>query len=198
MTFIPEPDATPLRLRLGYRAENPPVEDVLLSIVPAVAPSDLDIAPHEDAETAIVETVRIEDVTGEPEAPRAPAWTGQLERAAAETDQRVDRWIADQQQRLVAGLDLMLAQLKERRKEEAARLEAWKDSERVRAQQELAHDEERFRARLMDELRAFEEQLALRLCEQEERLARWWDEAERVAERRFAELGHSADAKANT
>jgi hypothetical protein len=135
--------------------------------------------------------------TGEPvNAPARSTWSEGLGRAVAQTDRRVDRWLAAQQGRRVAGLDLMLAQLNEQRKAEAARLEAWKIEERERAQQHLAEEEERFRERLLSELTAFEEQLALRLFEQEERLARWWDQAEQVAKTRFADLGLSATKEA--
>ena len=196
MTFIPEPDPTPLRLRLGPRADFWQQSDLVPEIVDALADS-LEYQGAEADYVAAEETPRAPEVsaqdTGEPvSTPARGTWSEGLDRAVAKTDRRVDQWLADQQRRLVAGLDLMLAQLKEQRKAEAARLEAWKIEERERVQQHLAEEEERFRERLLGELTAFEEQLALRLFEQEERLARWWDQAEQVAKTRFADLGLSA------
>jgi hypothetical protein len=203
MTFVPEPDPTPLRLRLGPRADfwqqselTPEIDDAL-----AADPLEYQGADADADYVAADETPRAPEVgtqdPGQPvSAPARGAWSESLDRAVTQTDRRVDQWLADQQRRLVAGLDLMLAQLKEQRKAEAARLEAWKIEERERVQQHLAEEEERFRERLMNELTAFEEQLALRLFEQEERLARWWDQAEQVAKARFADLGLSATEEA--
>ena len=200
MTFIPEPDPTPLRLRLGPRADFWQQSDLEPEIVDALADS-LEYQGAEADYVAAEETPRAPEVsaqdTGEPvSTPARGTWSEGLDRAVAKTDRRVDQWLADQQRRLVTGLDLMLAQLKEQRKAEAARLEAWKIEERERVQQHLAEEEERFRERLLGELTAFEEQLALRLYEQEERLARWWDQAEQVAKTRFADLGLSATKEA--
>jgi len=196
MTYIPEPDPTPLRLRLGPRAESfwqQPLD-------PAAETDDVleDQGADADAqygaadETWSAPEVEAEEANESVRAPAGGAWGDRLDRAVAQTDRRVDQWLADQQSRLVAGLDLMLAQLKEQRRAEAARLEVWTSEERERVQRTLAEEEERFRERLMNELTAFEEQLALRLYEQEERLARWWDQAEQVAQARFADLGLSA------
>ena len=200
MTYIPEPDPTPLRLRLGPRAESfwqQPVD-------PA---AETDDAPLDQGADGDAQYGAAEEIWSAPEvgaegagesvsAPAPSAWDERLDRAVAQTDRRVDQWLVDQERRLVAGLDLMLAQLKEQRRAEAARLEAWKIEERERVQHTLAEEEERFRERLMSELTAFEEQLALRLYEQEERLARWWDQAEQVAQARFADLGLSATEEA--
>jgi len=195
MTFRPEPDPAPLRLRLGPRADFWHQSEVTPEIADALA----DSLEYQGAE-ADADDVAVEEMPRAPElrTEDAPvtalargAWSEGLDRAVAQTDRRVDLWLADQQRRLVAGLDLMLAQLKEQRKAEAARLEAWKVEERERVQHHLAEEEERFRERLMNELTAFEEQLALRLFEQEERLARWWDQAEQVAKERFSDLGLS-------
>jgi len=192
MTFRPEPDPTPLRLRLGPRADFWHQSEIADALA--------DSLEYQGAE-ADADDVAVEEMPRAPElrTEDAPvvalargAWSEGLDRAVAQTDRRVDLWLADQQRRLVAGLDLMLAQLKEQRKAEATRLEAWKVKERERVQHYLAEEEERFRERLMNELTAFEEQLALRLFEQEERLARWWDQAEQVAKERFTELGLSA------
>jgi hypothetical protein len=182
----------PLRLRLGPRADawwQPSLEgtadadhhDKDVEVVPAGADAN--------AETpASAKTDRVGDSTPEAtkskEAPPT-AVSEELDRAIQQTDRRVDRWITDQQQRFAAGLDLMLAQLKERRQEELAQLEAWKVSERQRVDRELAQEQERFHERLLAEVMAFEEQLALRLSEQEERLARWLAEAGQQVEQRF-------------
>lgn len=206
-----QPDPTPLRYRLGPRAESfwqPPDEDATeTEWLPPDPTIDLTLDADEDDETFLDPEIADEPATAEPANadpattvtpigpgawPHTPAWSKQLERARLDTDQRVDRWVADQQQRLLAGLDLLLAQLNERREQEAARLEEWMISERQRARSELDQEQERFRARLMAELVAFEEQLGLRLCEQEERLARWWSEAEQLAQKRFADVGLSA------
>ena len=195
MTFIPEPDPTPLRLRLGPRADFWHQSEVTPEIADALADSlEYQGAEADADDVAVEEMPRASELRTE-DAPVTPlargAWSEGLDRAVAQTDRRVDLWLADQQRRLVTGLDLMLAQLKEQRKAEAARLEAWKVEERERVQHYLAEEEERFRERLMSELTAFEEQLALRLFEQEERLARWWDQAEQVAKERFSDLGLS-------
>jgi len=196
MSYIPEPEPTPLRLRLGPRAESfvwqPPADEVALITDPLPADADEDLGADATAEAV---TPILADVTAPAteSAPPAPKWNEKLDLAVAHTDERVERWLAEQQSRLVAGLDLMKAQLKERRQAETARLEAWKITEQQRVQHDLAQEEERFHERLMAELRAFEEQLALRLTEQEERLAKWWDEAEKLASRHFAEFGASGD-----
>jgi hypothetical protein len=102
------------------------------------------------------------------------------------------------------GLDSLLIDLERRRQTELERFEDWKASERDRVQdeiaaererlreqmtRELAAERERFHEAMLEELKAFEEQLGLRLGEHEARLARWWDEAEDMAARRFAALG---------
>lgn len=200
MTYIPEPDPTPLRLRLGPRAES-------FWQQPADPAGETDDAPLDQGAEGDAQYGAAEETWSAPEvgaegagepvsAPAPSAWDERLDRAVAQTDRRVDQWLVDQERRLVAGLDLMLVQLKEQRRAEAARLEAWKIEERERVQHTLAEEEERFRERLMSELTAFEEQLALRLYEQEERLARWWDQAEQVAQARFADLGLSATEEA--
>jgi hypothetical protein len=192
VTYGGESEPMPLRLRLGPRADawwQPSLEGTVdaehhLADV-EVVPADADAAAKD---LASAQTNRVADSTPEltksGEAP-ATAASEQLDRAIQQTDRRVDRWITDQQQRLAAGLDLMLAQLKERRQEELAQLEAWKASERQRVDGELAQKQERFHERLLAEVMAFEEQLALRLNEQEERLARWLAEAGQLAEQRF-------------
>jgi len=128
MTYIPEPDPTPLRLRLGPRAESfwqQPVD-------PAAETDDapLDQGADGDAQYGAAEEtwsapeVGAEGAGESVSAPAPSAWDERLDRAVAQTDRRVDQWLVDQERRLVAGLDLMLAQLKEQRRAEAARLEA--------------------------------------------------------------------------
>src|SRR2546422_9268547 len=178
MTFRPEPDPAPLRLRLGPRADFWHQSEVTPEIADALA----DSLEYQGAE-ADADDVAVEEMPRAPElrTEDAPvvalargAWSEGLDRAVAQTDRRVDLWLADQQRRLVAGLDLMLAQLKEQRKAEATRLQAWKGGERERVQHHPAEEEERFRERLMNERTAFEVQLAPRLVWQAAGLARRW------------------------
>ena len=131
-------------------------------------------------------------------------WRAELERTTRETGRRLDRWIVEQRRRMADGLDSLLIDLERRRQAELDRFEEWKAIERNRLQNEIAAERERLREQLtheltaererfheqmLDELKAFEEQLGLRLGEHEARLARWWDEAEDMAARRFAALG---------
>lgn len=188
MNYGSDPEATPLRLRLGPRADHyvPMVEHTL------DAEDTIDVVG--EAPSASFDEITPEPIE-EPAPPAAPqpetpirAWSDQLDSAIEQTGRRVDQWMSDQQSRLVAHVDLLLAQLKEKRHQEIARLEAWKAVERGRVEQELAQEKERFSEKLMNELVAFEEQLGLRLKEQEERLSRWWDEAEQMMDQRFAAL----------
>jgi len=167
-----EIEPTPLRMRLGPRGDlfwPPTAENRVYDALPSPADDDFDDAPN---------------IQNAPVAARPRA--RELDEAISQTDERLDRWMEDQQRRLSAGLDLLIAQLKERREIEVARLDAWKTGERQRVLREQADEEERFHARLLAELQAFEEQLALRLTEQEERLARWFGEAERMTAQHFA------------
>jgi hypothetical protein len=180
MPHGPDLEPTPLRLRLGHRVDgpfSPKVDDT-------IADDRRLKALDEDAGTKVgSDVVKAEE-------PRLPSsWHQQLEQAAEQSAQRMDRWIVQQRRRLADGLDGMLIQLEQSRQAELARLEAWKVSERERVEQEVADERERFHASLLQELMAFEEQLGLRLREQEERLADWWDEAEQMAARRFAAVG---------
>ncbi|MDQ2911775.1 MAG: hypothetical protein M3T56_00780 [Chloroflexota bacterium] len=127
--------------------------------------------------------------------PLRAAASEELQRAVEQTAERVERWMADQRQRLGLGIDAMVASLKEQRDTELARIEEWKVGERERAEAQLAQEKDRFHAQLMKELVEFEHQLGERLREQEERLAKWWDEAEQLTKRRFAELGFSTPSK---
>jgi hypothetical protein len=192
VTYGGESEPMPLRLRLGPRADawwQPSLEGTAdaehhdQSTEVAAAGGDADTATLPSALTAQPGNSTAEPAKSNEARPTTAR--EELDRAIQQTDRRVDRWITDQQQRLAAGLDLMLAQLKERRQEELAQLEAWKVSERQRVDRELAQEQERFHERLLAEVMAFEEQLALRLNEQEERLARWLAEAGQLAEQRF-------------
>jgi len=186
MSWMPEPEPTPLRLRLGPRSEVP--------VPPAFEDSDnFDVA--EDVDGPIETTAETSERVAEAPAPidekdplRAAA-SEELQRAIAQTAERVDQWMADQRRRLGLGIDAMVASLKEHRDSEFARIEEWKQGERERAERQLADEKERFHADLMKELVEFEHQLGERLREQEERLAKWWDEAEQLTKQRFAEFG---------
>ncbi len=184
MSWMPEPDPTPLRLRLGPRAESPlPVSPVFEDAAVIQPP-----APTENVDAVIEVEVASKD-------PLRAAASEELQRAVEQTAERVERWMADQRQRLGLGIDAMVASLKEQRDTELARIEEWKVGERERAEAQLAQEKDRFHAQLMKELVEFEHQLGERLREQEERLAKWWDEAEQLTKRRFAELGFSTPSK---
>ena len=173
-----ELEPTPLRMRLGPRGDlfwPPTLETPVYDAQPLPVADDLPEAP-------------ITEVAPPPTKTRTRA----LDDAISQTDERLDRWMGDQHRRLSAGLDLLLAQLKERREIEVARLDAWKTAERQRILREQADEEERFHARLLTELQAFEEQLALRLTEQEERLAKWFGDAQRMTAQHF-ETGPGED-----
>jgi hypothetical protein len=192
MSWMPEPEPTPLRLRLGPRSEVP--------LPPAFQDSDNfdiaeDVAPPVEA-TSVQTPEPIVEAAAPVEAkdPLRAAASEELQRAVEQTAERVERWMADQRKRLGLGIDAMVASLREQRETELARIEEWKVSERERAERQLEEEKERFHAQLLKELVEFEHQLGERLREQEERLAKWWDEAEQVAKQRFAELGFPGQA----
>ncbi len=185
MSWMPEPEPTPLRLRLGPRSDLP--------LPPAFEEADgFDVAEDVDA------PIEAPDQTPEPAAevaepvdakdPLRAAASEELQRAIEQTAERVDKWMADQRRRLALGIDAMVASLKEQRDTELGRLEEWKQGERKRAERQLVEEREKFHAQLMTELVEFEHQLGERLREQEERLAKWWDEAEQLTKQRFAEF----------
>jgi hypothetical protein len=197
MSWMPEPEPTPLRLRLGPRSEVP--------LRPAFEDAD-NFDTAEDVDAPIDETVQVEtsDATVTEAAPapveakdllRAAA-SEELQRAVDQTAQRVERWMEDQRRRLGLGIDAMVASLKEQRDTELARIEEWKVGERERAERALAEEKEKFHAQLLQELVEFEHQLGERLREQEERLAKWWDEAEQLTKQRFADFGLSTSSEA--
>ena len=197
MSWMPEPDPTPLRLRLGPRSEvplRPAFEDALTD-------SPLDPANDDGRPMELPGTIEIPaQATSEAAAPagskdplRAAA-SEELQRAIEQTSDRVERWMADQRTRLGIGIDAMVASLKEQRDTELSRIEEWKAGERERAERQLADEKERFHGQLMEELVEFEKQLGERLREQEERLAKWWDEAEQLTKKRFADFGLSSEA----
>ena len=183
-------EQTPLRWRLnGAHDDAPPMH----ADAPAAFEAIETVETLETGETiateqrlaALATPVAIPVVT-----PLAPLATKQqLARLVERTDERVERWMADQERGLRAGLDALLTDLERRKAEEVARLDTWIASERARVERELSEEEGRFGRRPMGELLAFEEQLGLRLREQEERIARWWEEADRIAKERFAALG---------
>ena len=189
MSWMPEPEPTPLRLRLGPRAESPfPVSPVF---------EDAIVERAEDAAAQMQPTPEIETPTetvAESKDPLRAAASEELQRAIEQTSERVERWMADQRKRLGIGIDAMVASLKEQRDAEVSRIEEWKVGERQRAERQLAEEKERFHGQLMEELMEFEHQLGERLREQEERLAKWWDEAEQLTKQRFADFGLSSGA----
>ena len=196
MSWMPESDPTPLRLRLGPRSEvplRPAFED-------ALSDSPLDPANDDGRPMELPGTIEIPAETIEEAAPvvskdplRAAA-SEELQRAIEQTSDRVERWMEDQRRRLGIGIDAMVASLKEQRDTELSRIEEWKVTERERTERQLAEEKERFHGQLMEELVEFEQQLGERLREQEERLAKWWDEAEQLTKKRFADFGLSSEA----
>jgi hypothetical protein len=197
MSWMPEPEPTPLRLRLGPRAESPlPVSPVFEdAIVDNVTHAD-DVAADAQAPAPAEIVKKTPDTSVETKDALRAAASEELQRAVEQTSERVERWMADQRRRLGLGIDAMVASLKEQRDIELARIEEWKVAERERAERQLAVEKERFHAQLMEELVAFEHQLGERLREQEERLARWWDEAEQLTRQRFADFGLSTSPEA--
>jgi hypothetical protein len=198
MSWMPEPEPTPLRLRLGPRSEvglrpvSPVFEDAIRDSSLDRADDILEVEPTAPSETSVT---AVAPASVEPRDPLRAAASEELQRAIEHTAERVERWMADQRQRLGLGIDAMVASLKEQRDSELARIEEWKLSERERTERQLADEKERFHGQLMKELVEFEHQLGERLREQEERLAKWWDEAEQVTKQRFAELGLSNSPK---
>lgn len=194
MSWMPEPDPTPLRLRLGPRSEVP--------LPPAFEDADnFDVAEDVDGPIESASHDEVVEIPAPVEAatpaevkdPLRAAASEELQRAIAQTAERVDQWMAEQRRRLGLGIDAMVASLKEQRDAEVARIEEWKQGERDRAERQLAEEREKFHAQLLKELVEFEHQLGERLREQEERLARWWDEAEQLTKQRFAEFGAHKD-----
>ena len=189
MSWIPEPDPTPLRLRLGPRSEvplRPAFED-------ALSDSPLDPANDDGRPMELPGTIKT-PAPVESKDPLRAAASEELQRAIEQTSDRVERWMADQRRRLGLGIDAMVASLKEQRDTELSRIEEWKVAERARTERQLAEEKERFHGELMEELVEFEHQLGERLREQEERLAKWWDEAEQLTKQRFADFGLSSEA----
>ena len=186
MSWLPEPEPTPLRLRLGPRSEVPlpPAFEDAQSFDLA---GDID-APIESASAQMPESAPELAEPVEARDPLRAAASEELQRAIEQTAERVDRWMADQRRRLGLGIDAMVASLKEQRDTELSRIEEWKQGERKRADRQLVEEREKFHAQLMTELVEFEHQLGERLREQEERLAKWWDEAEQLTKQRFAEF----------
>ena len=193
MSWMPEPEPTPLRLRLGPRAETP------LPVSPVFEDAITDRLVEVDAPKQLPAHVATPDAVAPKHETRDPlraAASEELQRAVDQTSERVERWMADQRRRLGIGIDAMVASLKEQRDVELARIEEWKVGERERAERQLAEEKEKFHAQLLQELVEFEHQLGERLREQEERLAKWWDEAEQLTKQRFADFGMSMSSEA--
>jgi hypothetical protein len=158
-------------------APSPPAIDTLPSFTPASTPSSIEAA-----------------VPSVPSAEDRLALMEQLEREALtkrfkELDRRSEEQAAEQQrvfaQRLEAAVEAELAYLRGQRQEARAEIEQWAVAERKRVSGELAAEEARFADRLMRQLTEFEAQLGQRLREQEQKLAGWWSEAERLADERM-------------
>jgi len=195
MSWMPEPEPTPLRLRLGPRAETPlPVSPVFDDVHVDSGSTDEVDAPIQPAPQLASSEDMIAAAPVESKDPLRAAASEELQHAIEQTSERVERWMADQRRRLGIGIDAMVASLKQQRDTEISRIEEWKVAERERAERQLAQEKERFHGQLMEELVEFEHQLGERLREQEERLAKWWDEAEQLTKQRFADFGLSSEA----
>jgi len=200
MSWTSEQEPTPLRLRLGPRAEVPlpPAFEDANSDSP-LDPANDDGRPMEMAGTIEIPAPTVSEFVA-PAASKDPlraAASEELQRAIEQTSDRVERWMDDQRRRLGIGIDAMVASLKEQRDTELSRIEEWKVAERERTERQLAEEKERFHGQLMEELVEFEQQLGERLREQEERLAKWWDEAEQLTKQRFADFGLSTSPGTN-
>ena len=200
MSWQPALEPTPLRLRLGPRAEVPmrPAFEDALSDSP-LDPANDDGRPMEMPGTIQIPAPTVSEFAAPAESkdPLRAAASEELQRAIEQTSDRVERWMADQRRRLGIGIDAMVASLKEQRDTELSRIEEWKVNERERTERQLAEEKERFHGQLMEELVEFEQQLGERLREQEERLAKWWDEAEQLTRQRFADFGLSTSPGTN-
>jgi len=112
-----------------------------------------------------------------------------LSKRFKELDRRSEELAAEQQRRFAERLDAAIAAevevLRERRAAAVVELDAWAAAERQRVTAELTAEEQRFGERLMAQLNDFEAQLGERLREQEQKLAGWWSEAERLADARM-------------
>ena len=121
-------------------------------------------------------------------APRGPA-TRRLPRAAGGGGSRPPRQAAGTRPLVAArpapAVGAGHAQPRERRQATLAGLDQWALAERKRVTGDLAAEEQRFTDRLMRQLNDFERQLGERLGEQEQKLAGWWSEAERLADERM-------------
>jgi hypothetical protein len=194
MSWMPEPEPTPLRLRLGPRAETPLPVSPVFDDVHVDGGSGTEVDPAIPAPQLASSQDMVAAAPVESKDPLRAAASEELQHAIEQTSERVERWMADQRRRLGIGIDAMVASLKEQRDTELSRIEEWKVAERERAERQLAQEKERFHGQLMEELVEFEHQLGERLREQEERLAKWWDEAEQLTKQRFADFGLSSEA----
>ena len=174
----------PTQLRAVRPAAAPPafVEDEELSPPPPVVATPPSLAPAiNDERMALSAEDRL-------------ALMERLERGALtkrfqELDRRSEELAAEQQRVFAERLDAAIAgeleQLRERRQAALAELDEWTAGERKRVTGDLAVEEQRFADRLMRQLNEFETQLGERLREQEQQLAGWWSEAERLADERI-------------
>lgn len=121
-----------------------------------------------------------------------------LAKRSRELDRHGEELAAEQQRIFASRLDVAIAteleQLREHRQAAVADIDAWADSERERVTGDLAAEEQHFAERLMRQLTEFEAQLGARLREQEQTLAGWWSEAERLADERMRAALRDLDA----
>jgi len=102
MSWMPEQEPTPLRLRLGPRSESPlrPAFEDALGDSP-LDPANDDGQPVE-FEVETPEPIKIEPVArSESKDPLRAAASEELQRAIEQTSERVERWMADQRTRNV-------------------------------------------------------------------------------------------------
>ena len=174
----------PTQLRAVRPPAPPPgfVEDEELSPSPPVIATPPSLAPAINDDRAALSA---EDRLALMERLERDALTKRFQ----ELDRRSEELAAEQQrvfaQRLDAAIAGELEQLRERRQAALAELDEWTAAERKRVTGDLAAEEQRFAERLMRQLNEFETQLGERLREQEQKLAGWWSEAERLADERI-------------
>lgn len=167
-----------------------------LAAAPALVVEDEELpAPPSAARATITDAAPVEPVRSDAlTADDRLALMERLEREALakrfkELDRRSEELAAEQQRRFAERLDAAIAaeldQLRERRAAAVAELDEWVAAERARVTADLTAEEQRFGERLMAQLNDFETQLGERLREQEQKLAGWWSEAERLADERM-------------
>lgn len=140
------------------------------------------------ARIAEVERLEIEAVRKRSDAIEHAVLTEQSRLISERVDALVASQLGDVKQRAAEGDARLRAHLEARRREEIARLEEWRASERERIAAELAADERRFNDRLLRQLQEFDAQLAERMRIQQERLAQAWPAAEEQVRARLDAL----------